>query len=468
MSTDDRVTMLRAWVGGRCEVLAPAVLCVVLTHLPFWFVQARLFELRPVFSYDLLALLLVGALFRRPLVFLVLLCWLLDGIQSVATSFHFANAAEFIDSARFAGLIHLGDLMSASVVGLATLFAGSAALLVWCLPRLQVRAADLLPLVLVIAAVDIANGSTRIPGLGRDSVLVTTNIAGSPLWNMVTRLKAGRDLAVAPSVHWEPPPVSYAAVRDWMISNPEGSVLVVLVESMGLSGARELREALLAPLRAALPPGQWEIRSSQELFNGGTTHGELRVLCGVNGRYQSVREGKADTSSCLPRRWTLQGRTPVGLHGFSGRMFDRQQWWPRIGLTQTLFAEDLAHDGNRCGEAFQGVCDRALVQEAVRRLGPGPSFVYALTLNTHLPIRDRPVDSDFEQLCARNRVTHLPCLLLFRQSELMRDIGEAVRTAPTPPLVVIAGDHAPPFGDVRDRAAFSKDSVPVILVRPRL
>lgn len=325
----------------------------------------------------------------------------------------------------------------------------------------------LLILTMVIAGLDVANGSTRLPGLRRDSVVTSTNIAGSPLWNMFNRLKASSQAVSGGSRPWTPPPASYAALLDWTQNHPDGSVLVVLVESMGLPLAADVREAMLAPLRSELPAELWSIESTSERFSGSTTHGELRVLCGMDGRYQSFRDSAADTSTCLPARWAARGATTAGLHGFTGQMFDRQLWWPQVGLKDRLFAEQLARDDNLCGEAFQGVCDGALLREAVRRLSPGPSFAYALTLNTHLPLRDRPVDPAFQQQCSRMQVPHLPCILISKQAELLRVLGEALRTSSVRPLVVISGDHAPPFGDVRDRAVFSPNSVPVLLLRPK-
>jgi 2,3-bisphosphoglycerate-independent phosphoglycerate mutase len=53
-----------------------------------------------------------------------------------------------------------------------------------------------------------------------------------------------------------------------------------------------------------------------------------------------------------------------------------------------------------------------------------------------------------------------------RQTELMRDLGETLRVSSVRPLVVITGDHAPPFGNVGDRAAFSAKRVPVLILRP--
>lgn len=227
-----------------------------------------------------------------------------------------------------------------------------------------------------------------------------------------------------------------------------------------------MQDALVESLRAALKDAKWTIDASEESFHGGTTNGELRVLCGLGGRYQSFRDDEAPGADCMPALFAARGATAIGLHGFSGQIFDRLRWWPKIGLTQWLFAQELARDGNLCGEAFQGICDRALIDEAVARLRPGPAFVYALTLNTHLPLRNSSIDPAFEQRCTRLAVPHLPCLLLFKQAALMSDIGTALRASPERPLVVIAGDHVPPFGDVTDRAAFSSTRVPVYILRP--
>jgi hypothetical protein len=464
----DSTRLVSRWASEiKIHPAAAAMLCIVMAHLPFWLVQSRLFELRPVFSYDLLFVLLAGALLRRPPTFLVLCCWCLDGMQSVATSFHFANAADFASTMRFAGLLRLREFVSADAIALFALFVVGALLLAWGLRRVRTRAPYLFVISLVIVVLDVVNGSTRLPGLSRDTVFLSANIAGSPLWNMYNRLLAGWRAGGEPPRPWWPLPASYSAVRDWLAVHPDGSVFVVLVESMGNPRSSGGRDLLLAPLRAALPDESWAVDLGSEPFRGGTTSGELRVLCGLDGRYQSVRDTAVDARPCLPERFLARGSQPVGLHGFSGQMFDRVKWWSRIGLQRGLFAEQLANDANRCGEAFQGVCDRALVQEAVRHIGVSGTFVYALTLNTHLPLRDQPIDPRFNRACAESQIRHLPCLLLFKQAQLLADLAQALRASGKRPLVVIAGDHAPPFGDAADRANFETGSVPVVILRPK-
>lgn len=218
---------VRLWLN-RHRILS-TVLCVVLVHLPFWLVQKHLFELRPFFSYDLLLLLLLSALLNRRLTMPTLCCWLLDLFQSVATSFHFANAADFAGTIRFARLLILRDFLSGDLVMLVCLFVVAALLLAYGLRHSRIAPVTLLAILIGAAGLDVLNGSTRLPGLSRDSVLLTTNIAGSPMWNLFNRLKAGRSTANAPPQLLRPVPVSNAAMQRWLSTHPDGSVLVVLV-----------------------------------------------------------------------------------------------------------------------------------------------------------------------------------------------------------------------------------------------
>ena len=96
--------------------------------------------------------------------------------------------------------------------------------------------------------------------------------------------------------------------------------------------------------------------SESEPFLGTTTHGELRVMCGVTGSYTRMR--RESGAQCLPARWRAEGFETYGFHGFSMKMFDRVHWWPLVGLTpQTFTGKEPTH----CNATFAGVCDEALL-----------------------------------------------------------------------------------------------------------
>lgn len=157
------------------------------------------------------------------------------------------------------------------------------------------------------------------------------------------------------------------------------------------------------------------------------------------------------------------------MHGFSSRMFDRGQWWSTIGFERREFdSEFLAHGGSRCPGAFDGICDRDVVAAALARASQGREFVYALTLNDHLPLPKIDVSPHLASLCAAHSVPAAACQLLEAQGRLLRDIGAQVAALKGGvDVVMVVGDHSPPFYAADDRDAFSAVEVPSLRLRPR-
>ncbi|WP_431259101.1 hypothetical protein ACQ86G_02155 [Roseateles chitinivorans] len=317
--------------------------------------------------------------------------------------------------------------------------------------------------IVVVAALDLLNGSSRYAVADRRAVPL--NIAGSPIVSFSRQ--------VAASQRHEPPVAlgpgeSIAAVADlagWARAHPDRSIWLVVVESMGWMENEALRRQLMKAMDGALRGDAYRVELRQLPFKGSTTYGELRALCGVIGAYADLSDAQA--AECLPARLAGMGWTTTGLHGFSGRMFDRRGWWPRIGLRQALFLEDLGEELPLCGGAFRGVCDVELLQTSARRLWEPRQFVYTLTLNTHLPIDPVTVPADWQGLCDRERVSRDVCELTAAQGRLLATVADLARDLPSPrPLVVVIGDHAPPFLDVHARAAFDRRTVPALILRP--
>jgi hypothetical protein len=103
-----------------------------------------------------------------------------------------------------------------------------------------------------------------------------------------------------------------------------------------------------------------------------------------------------------------------------------------------------------------------VVSSALGQAGERRQFVYALTINTHLPMPPLPVTPEVQALCQRNGLPDAACQLVQAQGRLLADVAAQLATAPDRvSLVVIVGDHAPPFGDFRNRRVFSQTQVPV-------
>jgi hypothetical protein len=436
---------------------------VVLAHLPLWVLSQFYAIERAQVSVDLL--LAIALLARHPVwgVALMVLCWAVDGVVSQSTAYHFLSPVAFLDSLRGAGDLRLAGFVSWEAAGSLLVFIGVACASCWLARRRRPEWGMTLTAIFAVAVLDLLNGSSRYALADRRAV--PFNIAGSPIVSFSRQLDASRrrdppvTLATGESV------AVAADLAVWARAHPDRSIWLVMVESMGWIQNEALRQQMLSAADSALRDDAYRIERHQLRFKGSTTYGELRSLCGVIGAYADLSDEQA--AKCLPARLAGLGWTTVGVHGFSGRMFDRRGWWPRIGLRQTLFLEDLVGELPVCGGAFRGVCDMELLQLSARRVKAQRQFVYTLTLNTHLPIDPVEVPVAWQALCDREHVLRDVCELTAAQSRVLATVADLARNLPSPrPLVVVIGDHAPPFLDRRARAAFDQSTVPALILRP--
>lgn len=446
--------------AGRWSRVANVLATIALFHLPLWLASLYLDVNRPFLNLDGVVAVAVGFRSRFAGAVLVVLAWLVDIGVSQALNYHFHSPAEFFAAARFGGALDKGYFVSSfGVLLLAGFCAGLVALV-----RLQRRPASwkTFGVVMVAAMVlDAYNGSSVLSK--RDVQRVSINLAGSP-----TGLLA---LSIGRKFDSQPVAVSrdkrnaelHEHVRAWAAAHPQGAVMIVLVESMGLP----IRGELLAWLEGNIaPPGSngHEVSRAPVEFRGPTTWGELRTLCGLDGSYDKLDGSRA--GGCLPLQLKKFGWTSIGYHGFTGNMFDRRSWWPIVGIEQRYFAEQLrSTTGRQCGAAFRGICDQDVLVAAAARLGPR-QLVYVLTLNTHLPMEPQPVPAPLQLLCSRAEAPAEACQLLAAFGSLLAEIHRLAEAHPET-LFLVVGDHAPPFRERNARKVFAADAVPAWLLVPR-
>lgn len=446
------------------------VAIVMALHAPSWlsawFLHAPRAEERPLFNLDLLVAAALACISSLAGGVALVLALAADVIRAAAKNYHFMSAFDFVDAARFVDMLNLRTFLSASLLGMSVCFAAS----VWLVLRLTRRSRKLAPPLLAVAVLaagcDIANGSFHIFGLDKDSRIVNLNFAGSPAWNV---WRTGRQslLISGPPLPMREP-ATFRALQTWQAGHPGQTSMLVLVESMGLPRDPTLRTWLKSRLATPRLAARWTIQQSDEEFFGSTTSGELRTLCGLHGHYSRLDDGLA--SRCLPRELSAKGVISIGLHGFGLRMFDRSEWWPRIGLRPWHWPDGGAAMPMNCNQAFPGVCDAAVLEQAVTQAQTPGRFVYALTLDTHLPLDLRhapPLPSDLQAACAASSTPLESCQLVRKLGDLLARLESALVASPATPFVVVVGDHAPPFGETSNRESFVADRVPMFVMTPR-
>lgn len=245
-----------------------------------------------------------------------------------------------------------------------------------------------------------------------------------------------------------------------------GKTLLIVAESYGDYLDPAIREAIRAPLMAASVTAQFDVQEGTSRFAGHTPQGELRELCGRYLDYEDIdAEAKARMPSCLPERASNAGIETVGIHGFSGWMFDRTEWYPLVGFDRMVFAEDLRGKAlKECKGILVGICDIPILDTRIadELKGEGRKMVYFLTLTSHLPFvaheYGEPFDCEGED---RTIADFQACQQANYLNGLMGRVASLVAKAgPELDSVLIVGDHRPPFIKRDAKEMFRVDTVP--------
>lgn len=243
-------------------------------------------------------------------------------------------------------------------------------------------------------------------------------------------------------------------------------LLLVVVESWGVPrNTDELEKQLLTLAR----PDAIELVSSGAVpFSGGTVAGELRELCKITSSKIYFKSNHAGELNCWPRRLKEMGYATTAFHAASGAMYQRNEWYAAIGFDRTYFMENYPRDAGRC-YSFPGLCDTDMAPFIVETLAASKkSFVYWMTLNSHLPydakdLRDGPSAdcAAFGMPADSPRCAHYSLI----SQTFSRLIDALLKSGLHDTEIVLVGDHQPPFMQEGDRAAFVEHIVPFAHIR---
>ncbi|MEP7098977.1 MAG: hypothetical protein ABI781_00615 [Burkholderiales bacterium] len=439
-------------------------LAYAMLNAPYWLLGQWFYLSRPLFNVELVIPLLLCVWSIPAGVLALIVFWVLDLTVSQALSYHFTSPLEFLRSVQFLSDVHVERFLSADRILTALLFIVSAAAAIRWSPRLRAAWLPALGVVTLVSVLDITNGSSMF--WQRGTRIIATNIADSP--TLTLGLRAWKELqpTTLGPIPQRSSATSIADLADWATSHPDGSMLIVIVESFGWHNDAGMRRWLHEQLINESIATNYQIEETRVPFRGSTTSAELRELCGLYGSYRSL--GANEGQKCLPARLALQGWKTTGLHGFSSHMFRRTEWWPLIGLETRHFAQDLlTSPRDLCGGAFAGVCDTALLEAAVSEASLPRHMVYALTLNSHLPLQRIDVPVELQQRCDASSAGRDVCQLTATLGVALRALRDALIRSGASPAIVLVGDHAPPFVTLNDRTQYDATQVPAFILKPK-
>lgn len=457
---------------------------LILPNLLFALPQSSVTRIPSIANYDFLFFgLVIVSLRLRWGVILYLLLALVTLFVTVSATFHFSTD-ELLFASGYAGTLHFDPaLLPGGFIVAFVLSFGIGAWLVKHLTGSPQRSGTiaLAAVTLCLTLLDTTNGSMcEMPNNFRDilrkhfdlsmcnRLQQSVNIAHSDTKALISGII--NILPTSPEVtRWSP--VDSAMQRALVTGKNapfDGNIVLVLVESWGdTTRAPNVTQAILAPLLSTQITARYDIERGAVPFHGSTTHAELRELCGVNGNFRQI----STRQHCLPERFQQRGYAVHAFHGFAAEMFARDRWWQRIGIpTQNMhFQSQLqpAFPERNCGIAFRGLCDRDVIASAGQLLRTSQkTFVYILTLNSHLPIHIEP-QVQRRISCSRLHLDDNQCPLVASWREVMEAVAQQAGGPIQPTQFVIVGDHAPPLWSLSSSALFAQKTVPYIILTPR-
>lgn len=239
---------------------------------------------------------------------------------------------------------------------------------------------------------------------------------------------------------------------------------LIVVESMGLPTDAVLQRALFEPLLGVDDlNARYEIESGRLTSVGSTIHGELRALCGgqlAHGLFDD------DNRDCLPSRMASAGYSTQAIHANAAAMYGRNIWYRKVGFQKYSSGDTepglTGGAGKRWGTRLDG---DTIAWTNSTAFPPGqPRFTYLLTVSTHLPAERLPGATEIDGCLAK--ATEHACLHLSNLRLVMTQLAQAAK-ARDDTVIVLIGDHPPPFVSPGSRSAFSSTDVPWIKLRPR-
>ena len=262
-------------------------------------------------------------------------------------------------------------------------------------------------------------------------------------------------------------------LRDYKAEQP--NIVLVLVESWGLARDPALRRALAAPYSDPGLRARYDVLQGTMPFEGATSAGESRELCQSRIGTYITQGTEEQMDRCVPARLRRMGFHTLAVHGFDGEMYDRNEWYPKMGFEDTWFRDQLKAAGlPDCAGPFPGSCDAAVARWLGARLqqpSDTPLFVHWVTLSSHLPIW-QSIESASSSYCGVSAATR-DDIAICSWAHLVSVVNQSVREIALgqlarPTIFVVVGDHAPPFDKDAERAQFSATEVPYIILLPKL
>jgi len=456
-----------------------SVLYLFLPNILFLVLGSFIFIDRAFINIDYLLFPLLFAFFHRIIVqFCFALTILADATFAIAPGFHFthntiadalkniSNLDAFYTVLYALGLIVVVTVVSYAVVRLTFIKYSRFEVLTGFVP---------LCFIVLVSLLDY----NLSPNFNKDIYLLDHNIANSTGKNVFRMLRHGAEVDAEDGQSIKETHSTATDIISKKISLAEklpDNIILVVVESLGSFEEEAHNSFLESAFRLKNERKDYYIEVGKVPFAGSTASGEMRELCQLIYKTVKPNIGNFDASSCIPNKLKNIGYKTIAIHGFTGLMYSRTQWYPALGFDDLIFASEFyAENKNlkKCGTTFRGVCDDDAVKKISQTLDVQKSsknFIYFLSLTAHLPVGETR-KTDFSQSCKKHfemQSNATICKHLNHHYILLDQLNSIIDSqAGKNTAFIIVGDHLPPFLTLDIREMFSVDHVPYYIIWPK-
>lgn len=322
---------------------------------------------------------------------------------------------------------------------------------VWQASKIQAKTyAVFISLVVLIVSFVFMN--LRIPYAQFNAILGRDNyfIAHSQL-QLYQEIKTSRfweESSVIPQLVALKPEQARAA--NDLLQPSSNQILYIVAESWGTFKNEQAHDVILEKIYHQKDNLEF-IRTSTFQTIGATVAGELRELCNLeltNNGFAFARLEQEKFRSCLPNKFKKQGYNTISLHGTSGLLYDRTDWYKKAGFKEVLFGEHFI-GLPRCS-AFKGVCDHNLMDVVANKFLENQSknlFFYWMTLTSHQPYAKQDIFNQRFQ-CSKFELAENDdlCRNTRLQTQFFDDLAQLINKPQMKGVeVIVVGDHQPPI-----------------------
>ncbi len=440
----------------------PFFIILALNILLYLFSYYSGFE-RPFFNLDLFVC--IAFIYSAILVPIIILFTTVDFFSTLAKIYHFHSLFDF--ALEINNLLYLDWeflIIQSSIFILIIIF---LSLLLQRFIFLNFYRPLYIILFVALLTLDIAGGTNFISNkfFQTDRTLLI-NLGTSPafdttkkIFDRVSSVEAGTTIKITKENTLQ----GKFDIYQWMINHDDKSVVLIIFESMGSSSDHNFNN-LLKPDILNLNYNHSLVYSP---FSGSTISAELRTLCLLSAPISSISDSQF--SECLPNKLKSINVISDAYHGYYSGMFSRLIWWPKLGFSNVYFQNYGGLKLPLCGHVFRGFCDLDLIKYALNDTQKKTRvFSYILTLNSHLPISGLPeIESNsFKLLCTKHGISDDSCVLFNYYKLIINNTIQYANSLENKPLIIIMGDHSPPFASMSNSRNYDRDIVPIHIFQP--